>query len=152
MQQTFILVGVEWGVDDPSWAAVNKITAHTGSYIPLIHHLLPAASCHTLSVLATENLQSERGFGEIKGKKKKTVMGFWLANALQWRRFLTMCDSCKCAPISSPRQRADGSNWPGGPVLPWLPFKCHHRGADTGGKWRTDGGSCCSLGVTYRRG
>lgn len=62
--------GLEWGEDDPSRAEVNKITAHTGSFIPLIHHLLPAASCHTLSVLATENLHSERDFGEIKGKKQ----------------------------------------------------------------------------------
>lgn len=99
MQQTFILV-VEWKVDDLSWAAINKITAQTGSYIPLIHHLLPVASCHTLSLLL-KSLRETLG----KSKAKNSVMEFWLAIALWLQYSLVMRDSCKEVPC--PRQQAD---------------------------------------------
>lgn len=69
--------GAEWEKNDPSQAAVNKITAHTGSYIPLIHHRLPAAPCHTPSLSAAEKLQSERLWGN---QRQKTGIRFWLVN------------------------------------------------------------------------
>lgn len=68
MQYAFFLE-IELREDDQSKAAVNKITAHTSSYNLLIQHRLPAASCHTLSVGVTENLQSAEDFGGIKGKQ-----------------------------------------------------------------------------------
>lgn len=89
-----------WWVDDPSWAAINKITAQTGSYIPLIHHLLPVASCHTLSLLL-KSLRETLG----KSKAKNSVMEFWLAIALWLQYSLVMRDSCKEVPC--PRQQAD---------------------------------------------
>lgn len=98
---------IYFGEDDQSQAAVNKITAHTGSYIPLIHHLLPAASCHTLSVLAAENLPSEKDFGEIKGKKKKkNSNGIFISN--------TLCGGNACPLyVTAANERPSPGDWGG---------------------------------------
>lgn len=63
---TDIYLGRQRKKNDPSQAAVNKITAHSGLYTALIHHLLPASSCYSLMAWLLSG----------RDKKQKAVMEF----------------------------------------------------------------------------
>lgn len=115
---------VERGVDDASQVAVNKITAHTCLFILLIHHLLPESSCHALSVFAAETSCLRETLGKWK-TKNTPVIGFWLANALQWRWPSTMCGGFKCLPGA---RGGCGSHWLRRAELAWMAFSATSHG------------------------
>lgn len=142
--------GAEWGEDDPSQAAVNKITAHTGSYIPL--DSLPSASSflpHLISLGYWKPPVWETLWGNQKQNSNRIFISSLFAVAMLPHHVWQFVNE-----RPSPAW-GDGRMWEqltGRAELAWLQFSAPITGERGELEQWADGGSCCSPGVTYRRG